>query len=108
MPIYGCLRRVHRWRTGVTQRAWFGAGERFPRVWAVLQSQRHLLSAYGTGHVPVRTVSAGYKPWRMAVYRGQQLHISFDSLIHDAQLFHATEHLLFAIPPNSTVLTYTT
>lgn len=48
----------------------------------------------GLEGLPSRTVSAGYKPWRMAVYVGQLLGIGFDRLLPDARLFHATEHLL--------------
>lgn len=48
----------------------------------------------GLEAVPVRTVRAGYKPWRMAVWLGQLAHVGFDRLMPGAALFHATEHLL--------------
>lgn len=59
----------------------------------------------GLERLPARTVSAGYKPWRMAVYVGQLLGIGFDRLLPDAQLFHATEHLLPPFRRIPTVLT---
>lgn len=55
--------------------------------------------------MPVRSVRAGYKPWRMAVWLGQLLHAGFNRLIPDAQLFHATEHLLMPLRDIPTVLT---
>ena len=59
----------------------------------------------GLEHLPARTVSAGYKPWRMAVLIGQALGIGFDRLLPDGQLFHATEHLLLPFRHVPTVLT---
>ncbi len=55
--------------------------------------------------LPSRRVCAGYKPWRMAVWLGHLLSISFDSLLPDAELFHATEHLLLPLQRIPTVLT---
>ncbi|MGB9879548.1 MAG: glycosyltransferase family 4 protein [Anaerolineae bacterium] len=55
--------------------------------------------------VPVRTVRAGYKPWRMAVWLGQLAHIGFNRLIPDAELYHATEHLLMPLHDIPSVLT---
>ena len=55
--------------------------------------------------VPVRTVRGGPKPWRMAVWLGQRLGIGFDRLLPDAELFHATEHLLMPLRRIPTVLT---
>jgi len=55
--------------------------------------------------VPARTVRAGYKPWRMAVWLGQRIGVSFDRLLPDAELFHATEHLLMPLRRVPTVLT---
>ncbi len=54
---------------------------------------------------PVRTVRAGYKPWRMAVWLGQLGHIGFDRLLPNAELYHATEHLVLPLRRVPTVLT---
>jgi glycosyltransferase involved in cell wall biosynthesis len=56
-------------------------------------------------HLPKRTVRWSYKPWRMAVWLGQRLGLSFDRLMPDAELFHATEHLLMPLHRARTVLT---
>lgn len=56
-------------------------------------------------HVPARTVSLGYKPWRMLVWAGQLAGIGFDRLLPDGRLFHATEHLLLPLRGMPTVLT---
>jgi glycosyltransferase involved in cell wall biosynthesis len=55
--------------------------------------------------VPARTVRAGYKPWRMAVWMGQLVGLGFNWLVPDAELFHATEHLLPPLGRVPTVLT---
>jgi glycosyltransferase involved in cell wall biosynthesis len=55
--------------------------------------------------VPRRTIGAGYKPWRMAVWAGQVARIGFDRLVPDADLFHATEHLLPCLRKAPSVLT---
>jgi glycosyltransferase involved in cell wall biosynthesis len=54
---------------------------------------------------PVRSVRAGYKPWRMAVWLGQLAHAGFDRLLPGAELYHATEHLLLPLRHVPTVLT---
>ncbi len=54
---------------------------------------------------PARTIRAGYKPWRMAVWLGQLSGLGFNRLIPDAELFHATEHLLPPLGDLPTVLT---
>ena len=54
---------------------------------------------------PLRTVRAGYKPWRMAVLLGQMAHLGFDSLMPGAELLHATEHLLMPMRHAPCVLT---
>lgn len=59
----------------------------------------------GLEGVPARTVSLGYKPWRMAVWAGQLAGIGFNRLIPGAELFHATEHLLLPLRGVPTVLT---
>ncbi len=48
----------------------------------------------GLEQVPSRTVSLGYKPWRMLVWLGQVARIGFNRLLPGARLYHATEHLL--------------
>jgi glycosyltransferase involved in cell wall biosynthesis len=55
--------------------------------------------------VAARTVRAGYKPWRMAVWMGHLAHVSFGRLVPGAELFHATEHLLPPLQGVPTVLT---
>ena len=59
----------------------------------------------GLEGVPARTVRAGYKPWRMAVWLGQLARLGFNRLVPDAELFHATEHLLPPLRGVPTVLT---
>jgi glycosyltransferase involved in cell wall biosynthesis len=59
----------------------------------------------GLEHLPVRTVALGYKPWRMLVWLGQLAHVGLDNLLPDAELFHATEHLLLSLRSIPTVLT---
>jgi glycosyltransferase involved in cell wall biosynthesis len=66
---------------------------------------RHSELPAGFEGVPARTVHAGYKPWRMAVWLGQLAHLGFNRLLPDAQLFHATEHLLPPLHAVPTVLT---
>ena len=65
--------------------------------------EMHLL--VGLEHLPARSVHAGYKPWRMAVWLGQLARVGFNCLVPDAELFHATEHLLMPLRGVSTVLT---
>ena len=59
----------------------------------------------GLEGVPARSVRAGYKPWRMAVWLGQLARLSFDRLLPGAELYHATEHLLMPLRRVPTVLT---
>ena len=59
----------------------------------------------GLEGIPTRTIYAGYKPWRMAVWLGQLAGIGFNRLLSDAELFHATEHLLMPLRDIPTVLT---
>lgn len=47
--------------------------------------------------LPWQSVRLGYKPWRMAVWLGQLAGIGFDRLLPDAELYHATEHLLMPL-----------
>jgi glycosyltransferase involved in cell wall biosynthesis len=57
------------------------------------------------GGVPLRTVVAGRKPWRLRVWLGQLLRQRFNRLLPDATLYHATEHLLMPLPGIPTVMT---
>jgi glycosyltransferase involved in cell wall biosynthesis len=59
----------------------------------------------GLEHILTRTVTLGYKPWRMLVWLGQLARIGLDNLLPDAGLFHATEHLLLPLRSIPTVLT---
>jgi glycosyltransferase involved in cell wall biosynthesis len=59
----------------------------------------------GLESMPTRTVRAGYKPWRMAVWLGQLLGLGFERLVPEAELYHATEHLLLPLRRVPTVLT---
>lgn len=59
----------------------------------------------GLDHFPTRTVSLGYKPWRMAVWLGQLAHAPFNRLLPGVELYHATEHLLMHLRRTPTVLT---
>lgn len=59
----------------------------------------------GLENVPARTVRAGYKSWRMAVWLGQFLRLGFERLVPGAELYHATEHLLLPLRRVPTVLT---
>jgi glycosyltransferase involved in cell wall biosynthesis len=67
--------------------------------------ERDTLPPAGLEQVPARTVRAGYKPWRMAVWLGQLVGMGFNWLVPDAELFHATEHLLPPLRGVPTVLT---
>ncbi|MGD9146954.1 MAG: hypothetical protein PVI80_15415, partial [Anaerolineae bacterium] len=59
----------------------------------------------GLESAPARTVRAGYKPWRMAVWLGQLAGLGFNRLVPGAELYHATEHLLPPVRDLPTVLT---
>jgi glycosyltransferase involved in cell wall biosynthesis len=59
----------------------------------------------GLVHMSTRTVALGYKPWRMLVWLGQLARVGFDNMLPDAELFHATEHLLLPLRSIPTVLT---
>ena len=48
------------------------------------------------GWTCARTVSLGYKPWRMLVWLGMP-DVGFNRLTPDAERFHATEHLLLPL-----------
>ena len=53
----------------------------------------------------VAGVSYGYKPWRALVLASQLVRHSMSGLVPDAELFHATEHLLPPMGRVPTVLT---
>lgn len=55
--------------------------------------------------IPQRSVPFGYKPWRLMVWQGHLLRLSFKRLVPDAAVFHATEHLLLPLRGVPTVLT---
>jgi len=59
----------------------------------------------GLERLPSRTVALGYKPWRMLVWLGHLARVGLDWLLPDAELFHATEHLLLPLRSVPTVLT---
>jgi glycosyltransferase involved in cell wall biosynthesis len=59
----------------------------------------------GLEYLPTHTVALGYKPWRTIVWLGQLARLGFDRLLPDAELFHATEHLLLPLRAVPTVLT---
>ena len=67
--------------------------------------ERGITPLLGLAHVPTRTIALGYKPWRMLVWLGQLALVGFDRLLPDAELFHATEHLLLPLRGIPTVLT---
>jgi len=80
--------------------------DRYPNRWGLFYNRgpgsRPLP---GLERLPAHTVRAGYKPWRLAVYVGQLAGIGFDRWLPDAELFHATEHLLLPLRRTPTVLT---
>ncbi len=59
----------------------------------------------GLGQFPARTLSMGYKPWRMLVWLANLAGMGFDRFFPDAALFHSTEHLLIPFHSVPTVLT---
>jgi glycosyltransferase involved in cell wall biosynthesis len=59
----------------------------------------------GLKGVSYRSVRAGYKPWRIAVWLGQVAGIGFDRLLPGAELYHGTEHLLMPLRNVPSVLT---
>ena len=56
-------------------------------------------------NLPLKSVSLGYKPWRMAVWLGQLAHASLDAQLGETALYHATEHLLMPLKRIPAVLT---
>jgi glycosyltransferase involved in cell wall biosynthesis len=55
--------------------------------------------------LPLETVRAGYKPWRMAVWIRQMFSIPHSRIAAGSDLYHATEHLLPPVKSIPTVLT---
>ncbi|MGQ9598469.1 MAG: glycosyltransferase family 4 protein [Anaerolineae bacterium] len=78
----------------------------YPERFALFYNRRRGIQLLaGLEKAPVRTVWAGYKPWRMAVWIGHLARVGFDRLVPGAELFHATEHLLPPFQQIPTVLT---
>ena len=67
--------------------------------------ERGYAALQGFGRTPCRSVPLGYKPWRMIVWLAQLSGIGFDRLLPDADLYHATEHLLMPLHQVPSVLT---
>ncbi len=109
MPIYVDVSAAVHSRAGLGRYAESlvrGLDERRPGRWGLFYNRdRTSRPLSGLDHLPARTVYAGYKPWRMAVYLGQLAGVGFDRLLPDAELFHATEHLLLPLRGVPTVLT---
>lgn len=59
----------------------------------------------GLHSTPQKSVNLGYKPWRLLLYLANLVHLSFEPLLPQAQLFHSTEHLLMPVRHIPTVLT---
>lgn len=55
--------------------------------------------------LPRKTISLGYKPWRMIVLFAQSIGVGLNRLVPEATLFHSTEHLLYPVRNVPTVLT---
>jgi glycosyltransferase involved in cell wall biosynthesis len=80
--------------------------DRYPGRWGLFYNRgRESRPLPGLERLPAHTVRAGYKPWRLAVYLGQVVSVGFDRWLPDAELFHATEHLLMPLRRVPTVLT---
>ena len=82
--------------------AWHGQERSFGLFY---NRDRQTKALAGLDGAAVRSVHCGYKPWRMAVWIGQLAGVGFNSLLPDAELFHATEHLLMPLHGMPTVLT---
>ena len=99
---------VHR-RAGLGRYAESLARELLPllgdRMAFFYNRERGIEPLAGLENVPARTVSLGYKPWRMLVWGGQMAHVGFNRLAPGIELFHATEHLLMPLRGIPTVLT---
>ncbi|MEE8391718.1 MAG: glycosyltransferase family 1 protein, partial [Anaerolineae bacterium] len=77
-----------------------------PDRYALFYNQERSVEALaGLEHLPARTVALGYKPWRMLVWLGQLARVGLDRWFSNAELFHATEHLLLPLRSVPTVLT---
>jgi len=109
MPIYIDVSAAAHGRAGLGRYAESLARallQRHPDRFALFHNRgRSTHAIEGLEGVPTRTVLAGYKPWRMAVWLGQLVHANFGRLVPDAELFHATEHLLMPLPDVPAVLT---
>jgi glycosyltransferase involved in cell wall biosynthesis len=67
--------------------------------------ERGIQPLAGLERLPSHTVALGYKPWRMLVWIAHLARVGLDRLLPDAELFHATEHLLLPLRSIPTVLT---
>lgn len=109
MPIYIDVSAAAHGRAGLGRYAESLARallQRYPDRFALFHNRdRSTHAIEGLEGIPTRTVRAGYKPWRLAVWLGQLVHADFGRLVPDAELFHATEHLLMPLPDVPTVLT---
>jgi glycosyltransferase involved in cell wall biosynthesis len=109
MPIYVDVSAAVHHRAGLGRYAESlvrALAERIPEQLALFYNQEHGIDPLsGLAHLRSRTVSLGYKPWRMLVWLGQIARIPFNRLAPDATLFHATEHLLLPLRKVPTVLT---
>ena len=109
MPIYFDISAaVHR-RAGLGRYAESLARELLPllgdRLAFFYNTEQGIAPLAGLEDVPARTVSLGYKPWRMLVWVGHMAHVGFNRLTPGAELFHATEHLLLPLRGVPTILT---
>ena len=77
-----------------------------PNRYALFYNQeRGVEPLAGLEHLPARTVALGYKPWRMLIWLGQLARVGLDRFLPNAELYHATEHLLLPLRAAPTVLT---
>jgi len=111
VPIYLDVSAAAHGRAGLGRYAASLAGAllaRDPAGFALFYNRdatTRLPAGLDASRVPVRTVRAGYKPWRLAVWLGQLAHADFGRLVPGVTLFHALEHLLLPLRRVPTVLT---
>lgn len=109
MPIYFDISAAVHHRAGLGRYAESLARELLPllgdRLAFFYNQERGIAPLAGLKDAQSRTVSLGYKPWRMLVWAGQLAHVGFNRLTPGAELFHATEHLLPPLHGIPTVLT---
>jgi glycosyltransferase involved in cell wall biosynthesis len=109
MPIYFDLSAAAHRRAGLGRYAESLARTLLPlygeRLAFFYNAEQGVQQVAGLERFPARTVSLGYKPWRMAILLGQLGHVPFNRLLPGAELYHATEHLLMPLRGVPTVLT---